>query len=209
MAASVLLRDTFVDDILSGSNSEDDAFECQTQLITLCSQAHFELRKWASNNIRILQSVTDDARAMSPSVLIGHDEQSNLKILGLKWNPYEDTFSFTTQPSSRNPTKRSVLSDIARVFDPLGLLSPITFWTKHIMQQLWTSGIKWDDQIPTDITVQWARYRSELKLIEFPVGLLTTRSSQYNSMHSLIVLKKGMRQPYIFAFQLNLIFIVN
>lgn len=166
IAASVLLRDTFVDDILTGSNSEDDALECQTQLVTLCSQAQFELRKWASNSNRILRAVTDDARAMSPSVLIGHDEQPNLKILGLKWNPYDDTFSFTTQPSTKLPTKRSVLSDIARVFDPLGLLSPITFWTKHIMQQLWTSGIKWDDPIPTDIAVQWARYRSELQLIE-------------------------------------------
>jgi len=34
------------------------------------------------------------------------------------------------------------------------------------MQQFWTAGITWDDNIPTDITVLWTRYQSELKLIE-------------------------------------------
>jgi len=44
------------------------------------------------------------------------------------------------------------LSDIARIFNPLELLAPMTFFTKHIMQQLWTCGIKWDDQVPRRIT---------------------------------------------------------
>lgn len=49
-------------------------------------------------------------------------------------------------------TKRFILADIARIFDPLGFLTPIiTFLAKHVMQLLWTSEVGWDDPIPTAI----------------------------------------------------------
>jgi len=166
LAASVLLNDTFVDDILTGANTTAAALECQSQLINLCSMAQFQLRKWASNNRQILQTVAEDDRAISPSVLFDNNERSDLKVLGLKWDPLADTFSFKAKPSATQPTKRKVLSEIARIFDPLGLLSPITFWTKYLMQQLWTSGVSWDDPIPDNIGVAWSRYQSELYMIE-------------------------------------------
>jgi hypothetical protein len=42
IAASVLLNDTFVDDIITGANSTEAALEYQAQLINLCSLAHFQ-----------------------------------------------------------------------------------------------------------------------------------------------------------------------
>lgn len=166
IAASVLLNDTFVDDVLTGANSLNDALECQYQLIQLCSLAKFELRKWASNCSEVLQTIPEEARVMSPSVLLNHSEQTGVKVLGLRWDPVADSFSFKALPSIANPTKRAILSEIARVFDPLGLLSPITFWTKHVMQRLWVAGVAWDDPVPTDIAVAWTRYQSELSFIE-------------------------------------------
>ncbi|XP_050532284.1 uncharacterized protein LOC126900516 [Daktulosphaira vitifoliae] len=165
-AAEILLNDTFVDDIITGANSEKESLDYQAQLIKLCSLAHFELRKWASNSSQILQAVSENARAISPSLLLNKSEQSDLKVLGLRWNPKDDSFSFITQTSSTKLTKRSILSDIARVFDPLGLLSPVTFLTKHMIQLLWTAGIDWDDAVPTEIEIMWTRYLAELKLIE-------------------------------------------
>lgn len=89
-----------------------------------------------------------------------------MKVLGLKWDPSTDTFSFISRVSIRTPTKRTVLSDIERVFDPLGELSPITFWTKHIMQRLWTSSVKWNNPVPDDIGTVWTQYQSEFQSIE-------------------------------------------
>lgn len=155
LASSILRNDTFVDDIFTGANSELEALEYQCQLIKLCDLSKFELRKWASNSNLILQAVASEDRAMSPSRLINSIDQPELKVLGLKWDPKNDTFSFDTKVSSNNPTKRSVLSEIARVFDPLGLLSPVTFWTKHLMQKLWTAGIMWDDKVPNEIAILW------------------------------------------------------
>lgn len=165
VAAEVLLHDTFVDDVITGANTEEAALECQSQLINLCGRAKFELRKWASNNTKVIQAVPSVARAMSPSLLFTSADHAELNVLGLKWDPSADIFSFHTQPSSKNPTKRSVLSDLARTFDPLGLLSPTTFWIKHFMQCLWISGIKWDDPLPTDLSLLWNRYHSELHLV--------------------------------------------
>ncbi|XP_050528192.1 uncharacterized protein LOC126898294 [Daktulosphaira vitifoliae] len=165
-AAEILLNDTFVDDIITGANSEKNALDYQTQLIKLCSLAQFELRKWASNSSQVLQAVSENARAMSPSLLLNKSEQSDVKVLGLRWDPKTDNFSFLTQSTSTTLTKRSILSDIARVFDPLGLLSPVTFLAKHIMQLLWTAGTNWDDPVPTEIQNVWKRYQTELKCIE-------------------------------------------
>lgn len=64
LAANVLLNYTFVDDILTGANSEADALACQDELIKLCSQAQFELHKWASNSPKILQMVPQVTCAM-------------------------------------------------------------------------------------------------------------------------------------------------
>lgn len=165
-AAEVLLNDTFVDDIITGVDTEKTALDCQTQLIKLCRLAQFDLRKWASNNKSVIQAVPKDARAMSSSLLFNPAENAELNVLGLKWDPTADTFSFHTQPSSNSPTKRSVLSDLARMFDPIGLLSPMTFWIKHFMQCLWISGSSWDDHLPPELTTSWARYQSELQLVE-------------------------------------------
>jgi len=115
-------------------------------------------------------------------VLFDASENPDLKILGLKWDPLSDTFSFKGHPTIKSPTKRSILSDIARVFDPLGLLSPITLWTKHVMQRLWTDGIGWDDPVSAEISQRWSRYQSELHLI---TNIQIRRRLTYDNMSSV------------------------
>lgn len=114
-----------MNDILTGTNSGEEVLEYQSQLINLCGQ--FKLRKWDSNSNLILQTVPTKAQAISPFCFINSIDQLELKILGLRWNSKNDTFSFDTTPSLNNPSKHSVLSDITCVFDPLGLLSPVMF----------------------------------------------------------------------------------
>ncbi|GFY04618.1 hypothetical protein TNCV_4417011 [Trichonephila clavipes] len=54
------------------------------------------------------------------------------------WNPKLDCFLFRIeQQRPTSFTKRMVLSTIARIFDPLGLLGPIITWAKIFMQRLW------------------------------------------------------------------------
>ncbi|KAL4104802.1 hypothetical protein QTP88_020078 [Uroleucon formosanum] len=157
IAAQILMQDTFVDDILTGADSSEAALVQQSQVIALCKQGQFQLRKWTSNSSVILHAVLDNERSMLTDVLFDDELEARLKILGMQWNPKQDNFSYSFQCSNASTTKRLILSDLAHIFGPLGFLSPVTFLTKHMMQLLWTSGIGWDDSIPEQVQTMWQR----------------------------------------------------
>ncbi|XP_066153053.1 uncharacterized protein [Euwallacea fornicatus] len=59
-------------------------------------------------------------------------------------------------------TKRTILSGIAQVFDPLGLLSPAVIIAKILIQRLWQEGLSWDELVPAHLHTAWTKFRSEL-----------------------------------------------
>lgn len=145
LAAQALRNDTYVDDIVSGADSPEQALQLQQQLIALTSEGGFELRKWASSHPTLLSSIPADHQQ---PYTFDTNESNPLKILGLQWRPDSDTFSYHVDPIDRLCTKRTVLSDLARVYDPLGFLTPITLFAKHLMQCLWSRGLQWDEPPP-------------------------------------------------------------
>ena len=52
-------------------------------------------------------------------------------------------------------TKRSVVSDVAKVFDALGLFSPTTVKMKILLQRLWEIKLDWDDPVPEHLLGVW------------------------------------------------------
>ena len=87
-----------------------------------------------------------------------------LKVLGMRWDYSSDVW-YLAVPSFElvSVTKRSVLSDIARLFDPCGFLSPITIMGRLIVQAAWEADLTWDEQLPQDMQEQW---RNVVKLLE-------------------------------------------
>ena len=84
------------------------------------------MRKWASNNPAVLECIPINSRDSSNSMKI--DEDSGIKILGINWNPTNDYFDFLVSPIEEKSsfTKKDILSDLAKIFDPLGRLAPST-----------------------------------------------------------------------------------
>jgi len=75
-------------------------------------------------------------------------------------------------------TERGVLSFIARVFDLLRLLSPVTFRAKHIMQKIWHAQISWDDPLPTGVAEEWQAFIHDFpKLSEISIRRFVGTSS--------------------------------
>ena len=62
-----------------------------------------------------------------------------------------------------NITKRTLISDIAKIFDVLGWFSPSVIKMKILLQQLWELKVNWDDPAPSPICDVWIRWRSELE----------------------------------------------
>ncbi|XP_077282625.1 uncharacterized protein LOC143908736 [Temnothorax americanus] len=161
LAAAVLEESVYVDDVVASAESEGKARELQRQLQVLLKTAGFELRKWASSHPSVLADF--DPELCSQSLLsFESSEDQFLKVLGLRWYPQTDNFGFQVHPLDRDCTKRTILSELARIFDPLGFLTPLTFAAKRLIQQLWVLKLEWDDRPPSEICSRWGRYKSEL-----------------------------------------------
>ena len=80
-----------------------------------------------------------------------------VKTLGITWNPNIDIFrySFNLSPPQHPITKRSILSIIASIFDPLGLINPCIVKAKVLLQQLWQFKLGWDESIPECALEEW------------------------------------------------------
>ena len=63
------------------------------------------------------------------------------------------------------------MSNLSRVFDPLGLLSPLTIPARMLMQETWKLQLDWDSILPEIIQEQWETIALRLKglsQISFP-----------------------------------------
>ncbi|XP_055838373.1 uncharacterized protein LOC129906582 [Episyrphus balteatus] len=147
IASHSILHDFYVDDIMTGSDSVSGILELKKELIELLSCGGLQLSKWSSNCWPVLQGLDCE-----PTFSLDLDSAENCtKVLGLIWNPHRDIFTFKISlESSFAPTKRMLLSEIAKVFDPLGFLAPVTILFKMLFQELWVHETKigWDDPLP-------------------------------------------------------------
>ncbi|XP_044312531.1 uncharacterized protein LOC123037101 [Drosophila rhopaloa] len=152
-ATKILLEDFYVDDLLTGSNSEDELLRNRNELIQLMSRANLELGKWVSNTPCIQTDDSDTQPAQT----------SPVKVLGLYWHPGKDILTYNVG-LAKNPdcTKRQVLSDVSRISDPLGLLAPIVIQFKILFQKLWLLNLVWDDPLPTKLANNWLKWRADL-----------------------------------------------
>ncbi|XP_044751671.1 uncharacterized protein LOC123311669 [Coccinella septempunctata] len=159
LAARILRDDVYVDDVVSGSDDLQGSINLRDDLIALLGRGGFELRKWSSNNPCILEGIPDDHQL---SQSFSFDEGDFVKILGLRWNPCSDCFSFAVTGIENSCTKRSILSQLARIYDPLGFLTPFTFLMKYFIQLLWVQGLQWDQVPSSEFVDHWSQCRSEL-----------------------------------------------
>lgn len=117
------MQDTFVDDLPIGANTLETALDCQERVISLWDHDHFLPRKWTSTTSAILQSVPEGDRSISSDVLFDVELDSGLNVLGMRWNSTPDKFSYNVQCPNVKVTKRSMLSNLACINDPLGLVA--------------------------------------------------------------------------------------
>lgn len=161
-ASKILLSDNiFVDDICTGCNTVQEATNLQYELSNLLLKGGFELRKWSSNNNDFLKTIPEHL-LLKNCINFDLDSALTVKILGLKWNPTEDSFSYSVTSFNVTCTKRNMLSELARIYDPLGFLTPVTLLSKLLIQNLWSLKLNWDDVPPPQIIKRWELYKSQL-----------------------------------------------
>lgn len=131
IARSICENSIYVDDVLFGADTIATLRKARDQLITLLSRGGFPLRKWTANSPELLNDIPAEQRESS-DLAISKDD--TLKVLGLSWSPNEDSFRFLISSQIPNVhSKRSVLSFIAKLYDPLGWASPTVVTAKVFM----------------------------------------------------------------------------
>ncbi|XP_045493291.1 uncharacterized protein LOC123692575 [Colias croceus] len=168
LVAKRVLSDFYVDDFLSGCETISEGEQIYRQMSELLSRGGFQLQKWSTNSDELLLKIRD--RTCDGNENIIFEKDNVMKILGLTWDRNFDEFQYTVHlPTLKTPvTKRRVVSDIARIFDPLGWISPVVITAKVFIQRLWLSGIEWDEELPHQLLTDWLVYRDNLhKLTQF------------------------------------------
>ncbi|KAJ8963810.1 hypothetical protein NQ317_000592 [Molorchus minor] len=158
-ASKILENGLYMDDVCVGFATVSEALKAKAELIDLLGGAGFQLHKWCSNSLEVVEGNSTNQLPFS------FEKNASTKILGMQFNTVTDVFFYKTSPLSDQCTKRTILSDLAKLFDPLGLLTPVIFLAKHLIQHLWTLGLDWDSKPPDDVINFWKKFKIDVSNI--------------------------------------------
>ncbi|XP_055584979.1 uncharacterized protein LOC129737844 [Uranotaenia lowii] len=173
-ATNAIKSNTYMDDYFDSADTPEEAANRAMQVKLALERGGFEMKNWVSNSKCVLSKLGE---IVTPEIVplpndeAGHSE----RVLGITWDPVKDRFSFPIQFSgeltryietSERPTKRTALRCLMSLFDPLGLLSPYMIHGKIIMQDLWRSGVQWDEQMRDAEFEKWTRWTRLLRKVD-------------------------------------------
>lgn len=157
-------RDFYVDDLMSGASTREEAMFIIQNINSIMEKGGFCLRKWMSNDEYVLQNVASENKL---DALFELNKDSSIKTLGVWWNPISDKFTFKINIDTvQKRTKRVFLSNMSKLFDPMGWLAPIIITAKLTIQELWAGGFDWDDELPGEFQKKWITLERELPILE-------------------------------------------
>lgn len=158
----IIANDFYMDDLLTGSTNVANLVNIRKNLVNILKSGCFELRKFTANDPLILKDIAEYDDNITNFIIT---EDKVTKTLGIKWNSATDCFAYDSRQKisrSEKITKRTILSSIAQIFDPLGLLSPIIINAKLLLQSLWKLGLDWDESVSTECFQSWCRFQAQI-----------------------------------------------
>ncbi|KAK4316834.1 hypothetical protein Pmani_012035 [Petrolisthes manimaculis] len=181
--ANIILKDSYMDDIIHSLDDAEETPETMQDVEFILKQGNFHMKEWIVSGRTQAEEVVDLSGTTSE------------KVLGVVWNPKEDEISYKiklnitpkqktsvpctvtgTDGSDRelpnDLTKRRVLSKISTIFDPLGLVTPVTLCGKLLLRQiiLYTCDkdrkLDWDDPLPKELGENWYKFLQNITRLE-------------------------------------------
>ncbi|EFA13225.1 hypothetical protein TcasGA2_TC010714 [Tribolium castaneum] len=162
LASGIVNRDTYMNDVVTSVPTSEEAIPLYRDLIGLFGAGGFSLTKWTTKSNELMSEILEPERCFQP-VEFSND---SLKILDFQWHPQTDSIGFKISVPDIECTKRNILSKIARIWDPLGLLAPVTLYAKLLIREIWVQKLGWDDPVSADIQKNWSLLKRELHLLE-------------------------------------------
>ena len=132
------IRDSlYVDDFIGGENTSQATMNLKEKEEMIFKEGGFTMAKWKTNNKEVHSQLNGSE--------FGSDQT---KILGIAWNPETDEISIGIhQPTTNIITKRTLLSELSKTFDPLGIVGPMIMKARLLLQELCHNQVGWDDPL--------------------------------------------------------------
>ncbi|XP_043484716.1 uncharacterized protein LOC122512747 [Leptopilina heterotoma] len=190
-AVKAILNNHYVDDYLDSFDDVEEGINCITNVSLIQGKCGFEIRNWCSNSSSVIRDLPASSRKERPIDLTSNEIMIE-KTLGLQWNCSTDTISFgfnwnkIPKDIKRNkpPTKSEMLRIQMSIFDPLGMILPFTIQGKILLQDVWRSGIGWDDNLKDREFTVWTKWILDLNGIKqhhIPRAYSTAKSVERSS----------------------------
>jgi len=148
--AEKIKNSLYSDDSLSSFQTTEEAIDTMLKAIKVLDEFNFTLTKFLSNDFTFLQNIPEDRCAIGE--LDTEIKDVDTTALGMNWSCSGDYIFFDFKiPSDNVNTKRSLLSAIASLYDPAGLVSYAVIPAKLILQNAFRRELDWDDVLPDEM----------------------------------------------------------
>lgn len=142
--AKMIMNRFYVDDlIVSLKDATPEQIKAiRTNTLAMFGKVGMNVRKWRTNH----KEVDQQWRNGPPS---------KEKFLGTGWDTVSDTISLIVDVPPHIEmsviTKRLFSSLLARIYDPMGFVSPYVVQLRLFLRKLWIAGLDWDEPVPKDL----------------------------------------------------------
>ena len=151
---NAILTNFYVDDLLISESNEEKAIKLTQDVKTAVAEGGFNLTSFNSNSKKVLKYL--NASCDSACREIAGDPPAEGRALGVFWKVKEDKFSFQVGiRSDEIVTKRTVLKNIASIYDPIGSSTPVLIPAKRVFQEACRLKLQWDDTLPSHLHRVW------------------------------------------------------
>ena len=168
-ASKIILRNSYMDDIPGSVKSDGEGTKIMSEATEILGEKGFKIKGWMFSGQKKSVDVSKDQKAVQVLLNKAADDDID-KVLGMEWDTEADVIKFESRKfdrSRRETTKRQCLSTVYSIYDPVGLLTPVTVAAKIILRKVWAARphIDWDDPLPTEIQRDWDSFRESLDQI--------------------------------------------
>ena len=182
--ARKMLEGFYVDDLVTGEKNSSAAFHLYETSKQRMAAGGFRLRKWMTNDKALRDRIErNESNATSArneeeetfaKVTLGTGAEVSKrcqKVLGLSWDCEKDCIEFSfkklvDRAREMNLTKRNLLSLLAGLFDPLGIISPMIVCMKILFQNLCCENRGWDEELEGNSSRKFHEWIVDLSKIE-------------------------------------------
>ncbi|KAK7892056.1 hypothetical protein WMY93_024019 [Mugilogobius chulae] len=180
-----VVRHFYVDDGLISVPTDNEAISLLQRTQASLRESNLRLHKFASNSDTVLHAFAPEDRAVLKDLDLSGEATPVQRSLGLLWVTTTDTFTFKVSEDKKDFTRRGVLSTVNSVFDPLGMLAPVTIEGKSLLREFCADNSDWDAPLPKEKLKEWEAWRDSLhELSKLHIPRAYTAISLSNATHT-------------------------